>query len=136
VIKTGAWTVTNEKTGEWRTFRVTKERSKRVKFAPGARLIELLTGPDNRNSFTSFGFVNGDEIKVWQSKRGNGKPSAYDWYAPMVAGLLGGKAALDRDWAAKGYVIKGEARCCRCGRALTTPESIEAGIGPVCSGRK
>ena len=25
-----------------------------------------------------------------------------------------------------------EGRCCRCGRKLTTPESIEKGIGPEC----
>lgn len=26
-------------------------------------------------------------------------------------------------------------RCCSCGRDLTNPESIEAGIGPICAGR-
>jgi len=26
-------------------------------------------------------------------------------------------------------------KCCRCGRTLTTPESIAAGIGPVCAAR-
>ncbi|XAO35593.1 hypothetical protein SEA_MORGANA_159 [Gordonia phage Morgana] len=26
-------------------------------------------------------------------------------------------------------------RCCVCGRTLTNPTSVEAGIGPVCSGR-
>jgi len=26
-------------------------------------------------------------------------------------------------------------KCCRCGRTLTTPESIAAGIGPVCATR-
>ena len=27
-----------------------------------------------------------------------------------------------------------EGTCCRCGRPLTVPESIESGIGPVCAG--
>lgn len=26
-------------------------------------------------------------------------------------------------------------KCCRCGRTLTTPESIKKGIGPFCEGR-
>jgi hypothetical protein len=26
-------------------------------------------------------------------------------------------------------------KCCRCGRQLTTPESIAAGIGPECAGK-
>jgi hypothetical protein len=25
--------------------------------------------------------------------------------------------------------------CCRCGRTLTDPASIESGIGPICAGR-
>lgn len=29
-----------------------------------------------------------------------------------------------------------EGRCCRCGRVLTTPESIRRGIGPECEVRK
>lgn len=26
-------------------------------------------------------------------------------------------------------------RCCSCGRELTDPESIDAGIGPICAGK-
>ena len=29
-----------------------------------------------------------------------------------------------------------EGRCCRCGRTLTNPESIKAGIGPECAGKE
>lgn len=29
-----------------------------------------------------------------------------------------------------------EGRCCRCGRKLTVPESIAAGIGPECAGKQ
>jgi hypothetical protein len=32
----------------------------------------------------------------------------------------------------EGYKIQHEGKCCRCGRTLTTPESIERGIGPEC----
>jgi hypothetical protein len=29
-----------------------------------------------------------------------------------------------------------EGRCGKCGRALTVPESIESGLGPVCESRE
>lgn len=31
--------------------------------------------------------------------------------------------------------IRHEGYCCKCGRVLTTPDSIVAGIGPVCAGK-
>jgi hypothetical protein len=31
--------------------------------------------------------------------------------------------------------IMHEGKCCRCGRTLTNPESIQHGIGPECSGK-
>jgi hypothetical protein len=33
------------------------------------------------------------------------------------------------DWAE----FRHDGSCCRCGRTLTTPESIDRGIGPVCA---
>lgn len=33
----------------------------------------------------------------------------------------------------EGYAVQHEGRCCKCGRTLTTPESIDRGIGPVCA---
>ena len=37
---------------------------------------------------------------------------------------------------AKGSVeVHFEARCRKCNRELTTPESVQSGIGPICAGR-
>lgn len=36
--------------------------------------------------------------------------------------------------AAKAYGME-SGRCCSCGRVLTVPDSIRAGIGPVCAGK-
>ena len=135
-LKTGTWTVQNTNTGEHRTFRITRERSAEAKFAPGRRLVELLTGPNNQSDFEAFGFASDDTITVWGKFRGElNRPSAHDWFASMLAGLLGGRAFVTRDWSARGYTVRGEAWCCVCGRALTNPESQETGIGPVCAGR-
>lgn len=32
-----------------------------------------------------------------------------------------------------GYTIQHHGNCCRCGRVLTDPESIDRGIGPICA---
>lgn len=34
-----------------------------------------------------------------------------------------------------GYTIQHEGKCGKCGRPLTNPQSIETGLGPVCSGK-
>jgi len=36
----------------------------------------------------------------------------------------------------KGYKIINAGRCGKCGRKLTTPESIESGLGPICRGKR
>jgi hypothetical protein len=35
-----------------------------------------------------------------------------------------------------GVEVWHEGHCMRCGRALTVPESISTGLGPVCAGRE
>lgn len=137
-LRDGTWTVENSATGAYRTFDIATQPED-APFAPGARLVALLTGPENVSDYTPFAFAaagpEGSRISVWRSKRGEGgRRSAWEHFADMLAGLMGGEGA-SRDWAAAGYRLHGEARCVRCHRKLTTPESIEAGIGPVCAGR-
>lgn len=134
-IKTGTWTIENTASGEHRTFRITRRKAEDASFAPGKRIVELMTGSDNENSYTGFGFAEANTIRVWSSKRGQDKPASFDFFASMLGDLMGGENRMGIDWAAKGYELRGEARCCVCGRKLTTPESLDAGIGPVCAGR-
>ena len=137
-IKTGTWTIQNTKTGDHRTFKVTGTRD-RSKFKPGTRVVQVMTGTDNHGDFEGFGEVRGDAVDVWRSKRGDeSKASPHEFFASMLAGLMGGRAWVRQgvasiDWAAKGYELRGEQRCLRCGDKLTTPESLDRGIGPVCA---
>jgi hypothetical protein len=50
-------------------------------------------------------------------------------YARLFLRLSAGELEL----AGKAYAVE-SGNCRRCGRRLTTPESIAAGIGPVCDG--
>lgn len=130
VLHNGVYTVKNRKTGEYRTFRV-KTQKKDASFAPGQRVIGLLTGSNNESDYTGFGFVSDAGVAVWTKKRGDGvTKSAWEWYAEMVW-TLGVDAGLSP--FAEQYTMELAGQCCICNRMLTTPESIKAGIGPVCA---
>ena len=60
----GIYTVTNKETGEHRTFAVRTQKED-AKFAPGERIVALLTGPNNEDDYTGFGFVTPAGIIVW-----------------------------------------------------------------------
>ena len=129
MIYNGKYTVRNKTTGEHRTFQI-KTQKEEARFKSGCRLIALLRGPDNQSDYTGFGEIENDSIKVWYSKRGkNGKRSEYEWFARMIIGLVN----EDETWC-KHYELMVSRNCMKCNRELTTPESIEAGIGPICRG--
>lgn len=128
----GKFTIQNRTTGEHRTFRVKTQKSD-ASFAPGKRIVSLLTGTDNENSYTGFAFLEVDGPVVWTKRRGvHGTKSAYEYYADMLWTLVvdgGFSPYADR------YTLQVETVCRVCNRTLTEPESIRTGIGPICAGR-
>src|SRR5580692_6865196 len=117
----GVFTVKSIATGEHRTFMV-RTQPDDAKFAPGKRVLSLLRGPDNTKDYTGFAFVEPDGIKVWA--KANDKCRAY---AAMLE-------KLSEHSAAGRVEVYAATRCRVCNRTLTTPESVESGIGPVCEG--
>lgn len=90
----------------------------------GSQIASYLNGPDNQYSYTGFAFVSGTVVKVWKRYQGaNRLTEALDV-------LLNG----DAEQAGKRYAME-SGNCYVCNRKLTTPESIEAGIGPTCAGK-
>lgn len=129
-IPNGTWTMVNKVTGEHRTFKIST-KPEDSKFAPGERVVALLSGPDNESSYTGFGFVRktDDGIYVWKTKQGiYGQPSPFDHYARMLTGMFLG----DERWTSR-YTIEGAKCCLMCNRKLTHPESLETGYGPECA---
>jgi hypothetical protein len=129
-IFNGRYTIESTKTGEHRTFWI-ETQGPDAKFAPGQRVVSLLTGSqnDDPNAYAGFGFITEQGIHVWTSKRGPGK--RFEEYADLLWTL-----ALDgafSPWVEKGFRIHMEGHCLKCNRVLTTPESIRRGIGPVCA---
>lgn len=103
---------------ERRTLRISTagERSRLA----GKRIVSYLAGPDNQFDYQGFGFVEGSDVKIW--KRYTDDSLLVEAVKVLVA---------DPKAAAEAYALESE-NCYVCGRKLTTPESIESGIGPVC----
>ena len=120
-IKAGKaiFTVKNPQTGNHFTFRSKKLENQDVWF------ISVLTGPNNNEHYTYMGTLFGDTFRSTKnSKIGNDAPSfkAFSWiWAHLVRNTLPRPVELYH-----------ESRCGRCGRRLTTPDSIETGFGPEC----
>ena len=120
ITHNGKFTVKSTKTGEHRTFRV-RTQPKDSSFCPGKRVLSLLTGADNDNSYTGFAFVDDFGIHLWGKK----KTEQYIALATMLE-------HLQKHEDAGRVEVYAETTCRKCNRALTTPESILSGIGPIC----
>lgn len=120
---------------------------------------KVLTGSDNESSYTFVGSIFPSEDGPQYRHSFKKSPISQD--APSVRCLtwlldnLNALAGLeirnaDADMFQKGEIadevalvldtlgkveVWHEGKCCRCGRKLTVPESIESGIGPECAGK-
>lgn len=105
------------------TFRVNKSDDGAVHF------ISMLTGPDNTADYTYLGLLMADTGAVYLTRASH--------YTPKSTPVKALRWALAIIW--KGNDLPAPARlmhigrCGRCGRALTVPSSIDAGIGPECA---
>ena len=128
----GKITFRNVATGEHRTFQL-RRQDPEAKFAPGKTILSLLTGSDNESDYTGFAFVTDDGmVTIWRKKA---ESPAYRYYAGLVADFLGDEDAEEFEVCGRTYTIHAEKRCAICGRTLTTPESTELGIGPICAAK-
>jgi len=132
-ISNGFLTVKNETTGQHRTFRVRTQKED-AKFAPGMRIVALLTGPDNTSDYRGFGFVlDNGWISLWKKN----KTTHFEGLAKAVRlaskAIEKGESSFTTQKAA--YSVQLSKRCLRCNRTLTTPESLERGLGPECAKR-
>lgn len=108
--------------GTYRTFRI-HTQDDNAQFARGKRVISYLSGSDNENDYQGFAFLNPDNsVFTWKRYADNTQLTA------LATALVTG----DHKAAGVTYA-KQSGNCYVCNRKLTTPESIDAGIGPVCA---
>lgn len=124
-IQNGIFTIKNPNSGQHRTYKV-KTQKKEARFAPGERIISVLTGSNNADPacYTGVGFVKKDGIAVWKKQQ--------DTELGAVVKFFWKRVALNEHLD---FELYHEGRCSVCNRPLTVPESIVTGIGPICADR-
>ena len=116
--------------GEHFTYKINKAKydiSGR-KVDNGPYFASLMTGPDNNYSYSYMGMFNPNNYSIRPTRNSKVDVEAKSWKV-LVWGI---SMIFHQKEIPEGYGIKHEGKCCRCGRRLTTPESIENGIGPEC----
>lgn len=115
-----SFTVRSPKTGAHYTFRTQRADN------PEIRFVHVLSGPENTHDFRYIGYV----------RRG------VFVHSPMGSVMADAPSVVAFAWLwihrtkpAPAEVYH-QGNCAKCGRVLTTPESIERGIGPVCLARE
>lgn len=115
------FTVGNGK-GDHYTFRISHSNESQPLF------VGLLTGPNNDSDYTYMGIYNPGQNTVNLTK----KSQYTDDSQPVKVIRWALKKVVENKELPTGYSIVHEGKCCRCGRTLTTPESIERSFGPEC----
>lgn len=126
------FTFRSTKTGERFTYKVSQAEPT-PKYPDPAWFVAVLTGPENTSDYQYAGLIRkrGDDVLTfaWTGK------SRFASTAPCVNAFRWTFLRLSFNRMPGNVEIWHEGRCGRCGRKLTVPESIAAGLGPECAGR-
>lgn len=119
-VPDGTYTVTFSD-GHHKTIRV-RTQDPDATFMPGRPLLAFLSGSNNDSDYTTFANAGaGGVVHVWKRFMGNSD------LREAVKVLLGDPKAASRAYAEQ------SGTCSRCGRTLTVPSSLHAGMGPECA---
>ena len=117
-LSNGYYTITLP-CGSHRTIRIHTQQKGDL---AGRRIASLLIGPDNTQDYESFAFIEpSGELKMWRRFAGQKQAE----YTAILLDLVQGEQI-------EGYEYTLSKRCLICNRPLTTAESAELGIGPIC----
>ncbi|MET7363251.1 DUF6011 domain-containing protein [Streptomyces sp. NPDC005562] len=107
------------------TVRIRRQEASTSTFRPGELLVGYLMGSDNESDYTRFANIDDKgRCWIWKSYADNAR------LREAVASVLGDQKAAGEAWAR-------ESECCwRCGRVLTTPESLERLMGDECASKR
>ncbi len=120
-------TLVSVKSGNRFTYKIRKPAESK---GPVAFFVSLMNGPDNENNFSYLGHVynNASGLRYQHGRKSkigaeSASALAFQWFWQHVVAQRQFPTTLE---------VWHEGTCCRCGRKLTVPESIERGIGPEC----
>lgn len=119
------FTVKSRRTGKRFTFKVNKKENGTIFF------VSFLRGPNNDvGDFSYLGIIRDSTMEFSFTKNSAAKEDAsvaqaWVWVWDAVCGQDEGKFNTFEFWHM--------GKCGRCGRALTDPDSIRLGLGPICA---
>ena len=116
--------------GSHYTYKVAKKEASE-KFPKPVYWAFLLTGPNNQDDYTYLGTLRDYEGQV--SSTAKSKVSQDTLSFKLLNRLLARVWTNDHEaYEQHGYKLHHEGQCGKCGNPLTTPESVQRGIGPKC----
>lgn len=124
------FTVSNTASGNRFTFRVKKSKKKG---AEHLRFVSVLTGCDNENHYEFLGTIFRAGELYEEFKHGRRSRIKSDAPCAKCFSFIWKNINSLNNWPT--IEVRHSGKCCRCGRKLTVPESIDSGIGPECAGR-
>jgi hypothetical protein len=130
-------TLVSGKTGTRFTYDIKRKEPDGRGVADKVWYVDLLTGPNNKSDYAPLAVLTqhdgpkGPELRYFHAKKahiGKDAPSAValKWAVERLVFNASEKALAQVE-------VWHEGRCARCGRKLTTPSSVDLGLGPECA---
>lgn len=119
-------TFESRKTGARFTYRIRLAEPKPDDTRVPPHFVSVLVGPNNGGDYDYLGCI------FEKTKYVHGRKSRIASDAPSAVAFSWAWGHLSEGRMPPNLAIWHEGRCGRCGRRLTTPESIATGFGPVC----
>lgn len=120
------FTLVSTSTGRRFTYRVAKKKGELIWFA------SVLRGSDNTTDYDYMGVIDKRGFRATGKSRIPIYADSHRAFAWFYRQLMLPHAPLSSP-AEVGLEVWHDGRCGRCGRHLTVPESVAAGIGPECA---
>lgn len=122
----GKFTLHNTNNGKHKTYCMKQPEKVKDK---GLSFVSILYGPENVNDYAFCGTIKLNRLSYKISAKSRyGRNSVNQKTISWLLLRIHQNKPLPSNM--KFYH---EGSCCRCGRTLTTPESIKGGIGPTCA---
>ena len=115
-------TFESKRSGKWFTYKITKSKKNDLYF------VSVLNGTDNDNMYKYLGTIFDKKFfKLTKGSKITTTALSYITFDWCFRHLIGDSDLLEQ------INVYHSGHCCKCGRTLTTPESIANCIGPECA---
>jgi len=143
-VHNGTYTFTSPRTRHV-TLKLSTVRENADPGMVGKRIVSLLMGPNNETDYVGVAFWDDDRGRavIWKKHRSahtstgmvDGHNFSATWSEVQRKVAVWADLVLRGEnghWHSWGFSMQLAGTCLKCNRTLTTPESIERGIGPEC----